>query len=107
MVQQWSQAALPVTIESVIVQNKEVSAADVDGCVVVLSVGEGSYFGFNRVASEIWNMLTEPRQVCDIISCLAACHDIDAETVTRDVTLFLHTLIEHRLVRLIGPDDLR
>ena len=34
-------------------------------------------------------------------------HDVDAETLARDVTPFLQTLIDERLVRLIEPGDAR
>ena len=80
-------------------------AADLDGGIVVLSVRAGSYFGFNRVASEIWHMLAEPCRVGQIFDSLAERHDVDAETLARDVTPFLQTLVENRLVRLIDPSE--
>ncbi len=45
---------MSVTIDSVLVQGKDLATADIDGGVVVLSVRAGAYFGFNGVASEIW-----------------------------------------------------
>jgi hypothetical protein len=96
-----------VTIDSVLVQEEEPKAADLDGDVVVLSVRAGSYFGFNRVATEIWNMLAAPCRVGQIFDALAQHHDVDAATLARDVTPFLQTLIEQRLVRVIDPGDAR
>jgi Coenzyme PQQ synthesis protein D (PqqD) len=98
---------LSVTIDSVLVQDKEPAAAELDGGVVVLSVRAGSYFGFNRVASEIWNMLAEPRSVGQIFDSLSERHDVDAAILARDVTPFLQTLVEHRLVRVVDPGDVR
>ena len=96
--QQWSPAALRVTIDSILVQDKEPIAADVDGRVVVLSLRSGSYFDFNPVATEIWCMLAEPCRVSEIFHYLLRRHDVDAETLTHDVTPFLQTLVTHRLV---------
>jgi Coenzyme PQQ synthesis protein D (PqqD) len=96
-------AALSISIDSVLVQDAEPSAAELDDCVVVLSVRAGSYFGFNRVASDIWTMLAEPCRVGQIFASLAERHDVDAQTLARDVAPFLQSLIEHRLVRLIDP----
>jgi Coenzyme PQQ synthesis protein D (PqqD) len=104
---QRSPAALGVTIDSVLVQDPEPRAADVDGGVVVLSVRAGWYFGFNAVASEIWNMLAEPCRVGRIFDLLSECHDVDAETLAREVTPFLQTLVEQRLVRVIDPGEVR
>jgi hypothetical protein len=104
---QWSLTALSVTIDSVLVQDQEPTAADLDGGAVVLSVRAGSYFGFNKVASEIWNMLAEPCRVGQIFDSLSEHHDVDAATLTRDVMPFLQTLVEHRLVQVIETGEVR
>ena len=96
-----------VTIDSVLLQDTEPTAADLDDGVVVLSVRAGSYFGFNEVASEIWTMLTEPCSVSQIYASLSERHNVDADTLTRDVTPFLQTLVEHRLVRVIDRGQVR
>ena len=44
-------------------------------------------------------MLSEPRRVDQIFDALSQLHDVDAETMIREVILFLQTLIERRLVR--------
>ena len=97
--------SLSVTIDSLLVQDKEPKSADLDGGAVVLSVRAGSYFGFNRVATEIWNMLAEPCRVGQIFDSLSERHDVDAETLARDVTPFLQQLVEHRLVRVINSGE--
>lgn len=90
-----------VTIESILVQDQEPIAADLGGRVVVLSLRAGSYFDFNPVATEIWCMLTEPCSVSEIFHSLSLLHDVDAETLARDVTPFLQSMVTHRLVRVV------
>jgi hypothetical protein len=92
-------------IDSVLIQNGGHSAADLDGGVVVLGLRAGYCFGFNRVASEIWHMLAEPRRVGEILDSLSERHDVDRATLVRDVTPFLQTLVAYRLVRVIDPDE--
>jgi hypothetical protein len=104
---QWSLKALSVTVKSILIRDKEPTAAALDEGVVVLSVRAGAYFGFNRVATEIWGMLAEPCRVGKIFERLAENHDVDDETLARDVTPFLQTLVEQRLVRVIDPGDMR
>ncbi len=98
---------MSVTIDSVLVQDKELAAADLEGRVIVLSLRAGAYFGFNGVASEIWHMLSEPRRVGEIFDTLSRSHEVDATTLSRDVLPFLQTLIEQRLALQIDRDDAR
>lgn len=94
---------MTVTVDTVLVQDSEPIPATVDEEVVLLSIRAGNYFGFNRVGTEIWGMLSEPRRVGDILNSLGKAHDVDTDTMTRDVTKFLQTLIDRGLVRVIDP----
>ena len=96
-----------VTVDTVLVRDSEPMPTTVDEEVVVLSVRAGAYFGFNLIGSEIWNMLSEPRRVGEIFDTLAQSHEVDRDTMTRDVTQFLQTLIERRLVRVVESKESR
>lgn len=95
------------TVNSVLVQETALSATEVDGRVVVLSLQAASYFDFNKVASEIWGMLSSPRRVEDILQNLSRHHDVDIEIMTRDVMTFLQSLVTQRLVRIVAVEDVR
>ena len=90
-----------VTIDSILVRDRTLPAAELDGRIVVMSVEAGTYVSFNGVASEIWQMLSEPRRIGDIFDNLSQNHDVDAATLSRDVLPFLQRLIERRLARQI------
>lgn len=96
---------MTVTIDSVLVQDSEPTTASLDGGAILLSLRAGSYFNFNAVATEIWTMLAAPCRVGRIFDALSEDHDVDAETLRRDVTPFLQTLLEQHLVRLVEPGD--
>jgi len=100
-------AGLSVTIDSVLVRDKELAAADVDGRTIVLSLDVGSYFDFNQVATEIWSMLAEPCRVSEIFHRLSQQHDVSAGILTRDVTPFLQTLVAERLIRILPLEETR
>jgi hypothetical protein len=95
--------ALRVTIESILVRDNEPVGADLDGAHVLLSMRAGAYFDLNSVASAIWQMLAEPCRVDRIFAALRDDYDADAPTIARDVTPFLQTLVDHRLVRVVDP----
>jgi ActR/RegA family two-component response regulator len=92
-----------VTIDSVLVRDQTLAATDLDGRIVVLNVHTDTYVSLNSVASDIWSMLSEPRRVGDIFDALSQTHDVDGETLSRDVLPFLQHLVERRLaLRLDG-----
>jgi hypothetical protein len=87
--------------DSVIVQEDEPVAAEVDGEVVMLSERAGAYFGLDGIGSEIWRLIGEPRRVSELCGTLAQRSEVDAETLSRDVTAFLDALLARNLVRLV------
>ena len=94
-------------VNSILVQETGLSAAQVDGRVVVLSLEAGSYFDLNKVASEIWDMLAKPRSVAEILEKLSQHHNVDREIITRDVMSFLQSLVTQHLVRIVAVEDAR
>jgi hypothetical protein len=96
-----------VKIDSVLVQGRDLATADIDGGVVVLSVRAGAYFGFNGVASEIWQIISKPCRVGEILTTLSQCHDVSDAVLSRDVLPFLQTLIDRELALQIDPDGAR
>ena len=96
-----------LTVNSVLVQVTGLSAAERDGRVVVLSLQAASYFDFNKVASEIWGMLSSPHRVDDILQKLSQHHDVDIEIMTRDVMSFLQSLVTQHLARIVAVEDAR
>lgn len=98
---------MSVTIDSILVRDKDLAATDLDGRVVVLNLHAGAYFDFNGVASEIWRMLSVPCRVRDIFGALSQSHHVDDAALSHDVLPFLQTLIDKRLARQIEQDDAR
>ncbi len=97
---------MSVTADTILVQDSEPALVTLEENVVLLSVRRGSYFSLNKVGTKIWNMLVEPRRVGDIFDVLAQTHDVDADTMTGDVTEFLETLVKRQLVRVVDPDGI-
>ena len=96
-----------LTVNSIVDREPGLSATEVDGRFVVLSLQAASYFDYNKVASEIWGMLSQPRKVGDILQELSVRHDTDVEIMTRDVMTFLQSLVTQHLVRIVAVEDAR
>jgi hypothetical protein len=96
-----------VTLDTILVQDSEPVSAAIENDVVLLSIRAGSYFGFNGVGTQIWNMLDEPRRIGEICDVLSQTYDVDSDTVTRDVAKFLKILLDRRLVRVANTGESR
>ena len=98
---------MSLTVNSILVQEAGLSATAVDGRFVILSLQAASYFDFNKIASEIWSLLSRPRRVDEILQELSSHHDVDIEVMTRDVMTFLQSLVAQNLVRIVAVEDAR
>lgn len=94
-------------LDTILVQDSEPTSTIVRENKVLLSIRAGAFFRLNRVGEEIWNTLAVPRRVGEIFDMLAQTHDVDIDTLTREVTEFLDTLISRRLVKIVNPDEMR
>ena len=98
---------MSLTVNSILVQEAGLSATAVDGRFVILSLQAASYFDFNKIASEIWSLLSRPRRVDEILQELSSHHDVDIEVMTRDVMTFLQSLVAQNLVQIVAVEDAR
>ncbi len=97
---------MSVTIDSVLVQDKDLATADLDGGVVVLSVRAGAYFGFNGSRAKSGTFFRSLAGSARS-SALSQSHDVSDATLSRDVLPFLQTLIDRELALQIDPDGAR
>lgn len=95
-----------VWIDTILVQDDEATSVMLEDRAVVLDIPHGSYFDFNRVGSKVWAMLAAPCRIGDIFDTLFRTHNVGMDVIQCDVTAFLRTLINRKLVRVIRRRDL-
>lgn len=76
----------------------ELLEADVNDELVALEPKQGTCFGFNSVATDIWRKLEQPRSFAELKSALLAEYDVDDEQCTRDLRQLLEEMSEARLI---------
>lgn len=93
---------MTLQLATVLRRSDDPVTADVDGEVVMMSLSQGSYYGLDAVGSRIWDLLTTPQPVVELLSQLQAEYEVDANTCQRDTLLFLAELEQQGLVERIG-----
>jgi hypothetical protein len=76
----------------------ELLEADVNDELVALEPKQGTCFGFNSVAKDIWRKLERPRSFAELKSELLAEYDVDDEQCTRDLRQLLEEMSEAKLI---------
>lgn len=82
-----------VSLETRIVQGKDIFASDIDDEVVMANLNTDKYYGLNPVSTRIWHLIAEPTSVSDICTQLLTEFDIDEETCRNEVMVFVHELL--------------
>jgi hypothetical protein len=80
-------------------------SSDLGDEVVVLELTAGAYFGLEGVGARVWQLLSEPRTVREIVQTLLEEYDVEAERCRRDLDALLERLLERGLVEIRGADS--
>lgn len=77
----------------------DVVAREVDGELVLLHLGSGTYYGINSVGCRIWELLSESDRsiasLCDVISAECAA---PRDVVEEDILVLVASLLDEGLV---------
>ena len=76
----------------------EVYAEVFDGEAVVMNLGEGLYFSFNAVGSEVWVAVCAGASIEEIARGLEARYAVPSPQAVVDVTDLVERLVERRLI---------
>lgn len=81
-----------------LIRNPDLVAADMDGETVMMSIARGEYFGLNTVGSRVWELLSEPASVGELVARICAEFKVDEATCSADLTSFTQDLLDNGLV---------
>ena len=89
-----------INLDTVINKNLEIDDTDLDGEKVMMNLDKGEYFMMNEVGSRIWEIISEPINVKEIISTLRNEYEVDEETCRDTVIEFLGRLDNADLISI-------
>ena len=89
-----------INLDTIINKNLEIDDTDLDGEKVMMNLDKGEYFMMNEVGSRIWEIISEPINVKDIINTLRNEYEVDEETCKDTVIEFLGRLDNADLISI-------
>lgn len=87
-----------LTTSTVIEANDSCLSTTIDGEAVILHTDEGMYYGFNEVATYIWNILDDPHTIDELCEKVAGEFDVGYNQCRDDVYEHVTQLLEYRLI---------
>lgn len=93
-----------ITPATTVVASTEQVSCELPGEVVILSLKDGTYYGLNRVAAHVWELIQEPRRVGEIRDALLREYEVEEERCTTDLVDLLAELHRWELVEVENPD---
>lgn len=73
---------------------------EVDGEFILLDMQSQNYFGLDAVASDIWRIFNEGKNLAETVKTLQETYEVDEDTLYRDLEIFVRQLIDNGLATL-------
>lgn len=86
--------------EATIVRNEGLLAATIDAELVLLDRERGEYYGFDPIATDIWNRLATPQTVPVLAAALAEACEGDPAVIERDLRALLEEMRARGMVTM-------
>lgn len=87
-----------LTPDTVVARGTSHVETEVADQIMMMSIEQGKYYALEGTAKAIWQRLTEPTTIGDLVAGLVEDYDVDPAQCQADVTAFLQDMIENGLV---------
>lgn len=89
-----------INSESRISRNPDIIHTDMDGETVMMSIEQGEYYGLDKVATQVWDLLESEMSVSEICDKLCEKYEVEAEQCMADTLPFLNDMAEHKVINV-------
>lgn len=92
---------IDIDINSKVLQCEGNIVSDMDGEKVMLNIQNGKYYNLGILGGEIWNLISDPINVNQLVMMLMAEYEINKEECEEQVIAFLSSLHQEGLIKLV------
>jgi len=87
-----------MTLAKNLIVSPEAIAKQVGDEIVILHVGNGTYFGLDAVGSRIWQLMAERKSPSEICEAVLEEYDVSREDLERDIIALIKDLVAQDLI---------
>jgi recombinational DNA repair protein RecR len=89
-----------LSMDTVVGQRCDIDVTDIDGEKAMMDINKGRYFVLNNVSSSIWDIISKPCSIKEIIMRLMEEYDVEATTCEQCTLEFLGRLKDAELITI-------
>ena len=90
----------PLSLDQIVRISDDTVFRELNGEAVLLQLDAGMYYGLDPVATRLWQLLDEHRNLRAVFDAALAEFEVGAETLERDLLHLVSELVTRRLVTL-------
>jgi hypothetical protein len=75
-------------------------SSELAGEVVILDLKAGIYYGLDPVGARVWELLQQPKRVCDLAEAIVAEYEVDRMQCEHDLRILLEDLAGKGLINI-------
>jgi len=89
-----------ISLDSVVTTSPGLVTGDMDGEKAMLNIEKGKYYALDAIASRIWELMSTPRTVREMVGALLEEYDVEEKECQGEVLAFLSKLYDSGLVKI-------
>ena len=82
--------------------NKDVAFREVDGSILLINLKSGSYYSLNATATFVFRLVSQKKDVSEILQEMCAFYDVPEDTARRDLEACLEGFVREGILRVNG-----
>lgn len=90
-----------ITESSIVVRTNNIVSSQLDNEIVMMSIENNEYYGLNKTASEIWQIIEKPVLIKDICTRLINKFDVSYDDCYEAIIQHIELLMTKKLVEVV------
>lgn len=90
-----------ITLNTKVSRSETLLSNNLGNDIVMMDIEKGLYYGMEKVAASIWNLIENPVMVENICKSLAKEYDVSPELCLAEVTPFLNDLLNREIIEIV------
>jgi len=90
-----------VTLETKLAHSDDIHISPIDNEILMANFSNDKYYSLNPVSSQIWELLEQPTELCEVCQSLLKQFEIDSDTCQVEVISFAQSMVDAQILKVV------